>query len=116
MQMIVLLLEQHIRHGQYHSCTQEVHLMRQDIIRTHIDEAQRHHQLQGHIQQAHLHVTNLQFVSHQLISTLPVRLIQVLVQHDAVADGQYTIHTIHQQEDQICQIVCSNNHLANRLI
>ena len=116
MQMIIFLLEQHIRYCEQQEGTYQIHPVAEDIIRAHIDETQRHHKLHCHIQQAHLHVTYLQFVCHQLIGMFAMRLAQVLMQHDTVANGQNTIHTIHQQEDQRCQIVCSNNHLANRLI
>ena len=116
MQMIVLLLEQHIRYCLHYEGTDQIHPVAKDIIWAQIDESQAHHQLHRHIQQTHLHVANLQFVRHQLVGVFAMCLAQVLVQHDAVADGQYTIHTIHQQEDQICQIVCSNDHLTNRLI
>ena len=41
---------------------------------------------------------NPQLIRHQLISMLPMRLTQVLMQHNAVADSQTTIHTIYQKE------------------
>lgn len=114
MQMIIFLLEQHIRYYEQQEGTNQIHPVAEYIIRAHIDEAQRHHQLHCHIQQAHLHVTYLQFIRHQLIGMFTMRLAQVLMQHDTVANGQNTIHAIHQKENQIRQVASRDDYLTNQ--
>ena len=52
---------------------------------------------------------NLQLVAHQLISMLTVSFAQVLMQHNAVADRQTTIHSINQYQYKISQIACLDN-------
>ena len=85
MQMIIFLLEQHIRYCEQQEGTDQIHPVAEDIIRAHIDEAQRHHQLHCHVQQAHLHVTYLQFIRHQLIGMFAMRRAQILMKYDTVA-------------------------------
>ena len=109
MQMIILLLKQHICHTQYQHSTYQVHPMRQYRIRTQVDKPKRHHQLHSHIQQRYLHMTYLQFIRHQLIRMLPMRFPQILMQQDTMTDGQATIHSIYQQQNQIRHILCHHH-------
>ena len=112
--MIVFLHEQHIRHSQYYTCTNEVDPMRQHCIRTQIDEAKCYCQLHRHIDECDSNMPHIQLVTHQLESMFAVCLAQILVQHDAVDDGQTTIHTINQQENHIGNITRLDNQPAQR--
>ena len=58
-------------------------------------------------------MTYLQFVCHQLIRMLAVRLTQVLMQEDTMTDGQAAIHAIHQEEEQPCNVTRSHNQLTD---
>ena len=46
----------------------------------------------------------MQFIGHQLVGVLAVRLAQMLVQHDSVYDGQDSVDTIDTQQKKILDI------------
>ena len=47
---------------------------------------------------------NMQFIGHQLVGVLAVRLAQMFVQHDSVYDGQDRVDTINTQQKKILDI------------
>ena len=52
---------------------------------------------------------DMQLVGHQLVRVLAVRLAQMLVQQDAVDDGQDGIHAVDPEQQQILDITGSGN-------
>ena len=52
---------------------------------------------------------NLQFIRHQLINMLTMRLSQILMQHNTMTNSQASIHAIHQQENQPSNITSRKN-------
>lgn len=118
--MIIFLLEQNVSHGQQNQSEGKVNPMtgnkgqtrgRSDY-RTKIYKAQRYKQLQSHIYQTNNRMRHLQFIGHQLVGVLAMRLSQVLVQQDAMAYGKASIHAIDQQEYEICHVARSENERA----
>ena len=105
MEVIILLHEQHIGRHQHQARHDQVDPVRQHRLRAQVDEAQGNHQLDDHIQQRDHHVAHPQLVRHQLVGVLAVRLAQVLVQHDAVDDGQRAVHPVHQEEHDVCNVL-----------
>ena len=87
--------------------------MRKNRIRAKINKPKRHNKLQSHIEERHLHMPNLQLIRHQLVRMLPMRLPQILMQHNPVTDSQHTIHPIHQEEDQVRHIPRLHNQLPD---
>ena len=67
-------------------------------------QAARDYQLQDKIKGGNRSVRDMQLVGHQLVGVLAVRLAQMLVQKDAVDDGQDGIHTIDPEQQQILNI------------
>ena len=57
-------------------------------------------------------VGHLQLVSHQLENMLAMRLSEVLMQHDSVADSQASVHAIHEQENQESKVFSCENQSA----
>ena len=57
-------------------------------------------------------MTYMQFICHQLVRMLAVRLAHVLVKQDAMAYGKASIHAIDQQEYEICHVSRSENERA----
>ena len=51
----------------------------------------------------------LQFIGHQLIGVLAVRLAEILVQHYAVTDGKAAVHSIDEQEYQPRDVARASN-------
>ena len=88
--------------------------MAEHVVRAYVDKAQTDCQLQKHIQQTDLYMPYLQLICHQLESMFPVRLTQVLVEHDAMDNRAAAIHAINQQEDQICHILRKRNEATNQ--
>lgn len=97
-QMVVLLHKQHIGDGQEQGRGEQIDPVRQHRRGAEVNEAKRHRQLQGHINQRHRHVAHLQLIRHQLIGVLAMRLPQILVQQDAMEDGHAAVDPIHQEE------------------
>ena len=50
-------------------------------------------------------MSDLQFISHQLISMFPVGFTQILVKHDPVDNRQARINTIDYQQNQIRNVL-----------
>ena len=113
MQMVIFHLKQHVSHGQHDARCHQIDLVRQHGVRAQVDESQRHHQLQAHINQRNHHMTHLQLIRHQLVRVLSVRLPQVLMQHNAVENGQRTVDTINKEEYNVCNIL-SHQHQASQ--
>lgn len=88
--------------------------MGEDGVGTQVDEAQRHRQLHGHIEETYLHMSYLQLVGHQLVGVLAVRLTQVLVKHDAVDNRAASIHAVYQQEHQVGDVARLHYQFAER--
>ena len=63
-------------------------------------EAERHGQLQGHVNHAHKRMRHLQLIRHQLVHMLAVRLAEILVKQDAMGNRAATVNAVNQQEDQ----------------
>ena len=92
MQMIVLLHEEHVCGAKNHKRGDEVDPVCKNSIRAKEDKPEAYRQLQRQIKKAHRHMAHLQLVRHQLIAVLPVRFPKMLVQHDAMEDGQATVN------------------------
>lgn len=71
-------------------------------------------QLQQGVERRHLHVADVQFVGHQLVGVLAVRLAEVLVEHDAVADGQHRVHSVDGEQHDPAQVAGPQNQGAQR--
>ena len=80
--------------------------------RAEVYESQRHSELQQRVEGRNLHMPYTQFIGHQLVRMLAVRLAQVLMQQDAMAYGKASIHAIDQQEYEICHVARSENERA----
>ena len=106
MKMIILHLKEYVRHRHDGPRNEQINPVRNDGIRHHIDRYQRKSQLQYHIDAAYDHVRYLQFVRHQLEHMLAMRLSQILMQHDAMADGQHAVQAIQQIEYNPGDIPC----------
>lgn len=83
--------------------------MRESGIGAEADEPETDNELQSHVDETDSDMTNLQFVGHQLEHMLAMCLAEVLMEHDAMADGQTTNHSIHEQENQIREVARSEN-------
>ena len=59
--------------------------MRNLIIWTEVDEPKTYDELQGHIDETNSHMTQFEFISHQLIYMFAMRLTQILMKYDTVA-------------------------------
>lgn len=94
MQMIILKLEQYIggTQDQYDSYRINPLVYRQ------IYQSQGHRSLYRHINGCDRSVRNLQLIGHKLESMLPVRLEDILLQHQSVQDGQYGIDSIDNEQ------------------
>ena len=71
-------------------------------------------QLQQGVERRHLHVADVQFVGHQLVGVLAVRLAEVLVEHDAVADGQHRVHSVDGEQHDPAEVAGPQNQGAQR--
>ena len=71
-------------------------------------------QLQERVERRHLHVADVQLVRHQLVGVLAVCLAEVLVQHDAVADGQHRVHSVDGEQHDPAQVAGPQNQCAQR--
>ena len=80
--------------------------------RAEVYEAQRHSELQQRVEGRNLHMPYPQFIGHQLVRMLAVRLAQVLMQQDAMAYGKASAHAIDQKEDEICHVARRENERA----
>lgn len=109
-QMIILLHKEQICQSQYRYYHYQIYPMRQHRIRNQIDKYQRYRQLQHHVQHSHLYMTDFQFIGHQLIRMLPVCFPQILMQHDAVYNGEARIYSIHHQQQEVRHILRLHNH------
>ena len=47
---------------------------------------------------------NMQLVGHQLVGVLAVSLAKVLVQQDAVHDGQHGVHAVDPEKQEVLDI------------
>ena len=113
MQVVVFLLEKHICHSENHQSAHQIPPVRRNGIGAQINESQRHGQLHTHVDASHHRMRHLQLIRHQLIRMLPVSLAQILVQQDAVAYGQNTVHAVHQQEDEIRHVAGGKDKTAD---
>ena len=59
-------------------------------------------------------MADVQFVRHQLVGVFAVRLAEVLVQHDAVADGQHRVHSVDGEQHDPAQVAGPQNQCAQR--
>ena len=120
MQVVVLLFEQHIGECEQRQGGSKVDPMpshkrqsrRGRKRRAEVYEAQRHSELQQRVEGRNLHMPYPQFIGHQLVRMLAVRLAQVLMQPDAMAYGKASVHAIDQQEYEICHVARSENERA----
>lgn len=96
MQMIILTFEQYVRGTQNQYDRYRIY----PLIYRQIYQSQGHHSLYRHIDGCDHGVRHLQFIGHKLEGMFPVRLEDVLLQHQPVQDGQYGIDSIdHKQHD-----------------
>lgn len=54
----------------------------------------------------------MQFVGHELVCVFAVGIAEVLVQHDAVEDGEYSVDAIDAEEDEVCEVLCLDDNAA----
>lgn len=54
-------------------------------------------------------MAHFKFISHQLIGVLAMGLAEFFVQHDAVADGEASVHAIDKQEYQPGDVACARD-------
>lgn len=54
-------------------------------------------------------MAHLQFIGHQLIGVLAMCLAEFFVQHNAVADGEASVHAIDKQEYQPGDVACARD-------
>ena len=87
MQMVVLLHEQHICYGEKEKDTDEVYPMCKYGIGNKVYKAKGNGELQKHIEARYLYMPDFKLIRHNLIRMLSMRLPQILMKHDAVADG-----------------------------
>ena len=75
------------------------------IVGTQIYEAQGNADLYQGIDGADQDVRHVQFVGHNLIGMLAMGIAKVLMQHDAVEDGQYSVNAIDTEEYEVCRVL-----------
>ena len=67
-----------------------------------------HHHIKGRDDQ----MGHLQFVGHELVGMLAMRLSEMFVQEDAMADGQHGVNAINGEEDDVGEVVFHHHQLA----
>lgn len=113
MQMIVLAHKQNVAHTQHKTNRNKIAPMPGRCVRNQ-DQAGANGQLQDSIDGRYQRMLHTQLVGHQLIGVLAVRLAQILVQHDSVADSQDRIHTIYSQEHNVRKVARLQNQFAQQ--
>ncbi len=112
MEMVILLSETQVKTSDDDYASNEEQPMCDCGVRTSIDETQVDAQLQTSENKRYGNVVHLQFVCHELESMLTVRLTNILVQHDTVADCCHTINAIDNEEYQPSRIHCFHDYAA----
>lgn len=113
MQMIVLAHKQNIPHSQHNTNRNQISPVPSRSIR-YQNQPGANGQLQNSIYGRYHRMLHTQLVGHQLIGVLTVRLAQILVQHNPVADSKDRIHTIYSQEHNVRKVARLQNQFAQQ--
>ena len=102
--MVVLLHEDDICRAEHEQHRGEVDPACRGAVREQQDRDGAYQELQQGVESRHGHMPDAEFVGHQLVGVLAVRLSEVLVEHDAVADGEHGVHSVDGEKQEPAEV------------